>query len=341
MKNSYNQKIISDISSTILIQLTYILFSVICLSTYTCGTETSPEQLDPTNLLPYPSMASQDTSPPVQMHPAATAITSWEQLQSGPASDGVVSAAPTADVNQKSPRFLNSTVVSGSTFINNLWEDRITAPENENDKKTKNELQRMIEQIRSFKFEPQKQTSEHPITAQSAPAAGTENASPDANTQGKAPAATVHQHDESIEKEIKALLPNGTLTEKTLDVLKNLTQHPEQAEHPFELAEVLFTSGRLKEAGIFYHEALKRSSPDKESAVQAPPCNAQNRAWMLFQAGNCLRDYDDLPSAAKLYEQLITEYPDSPWTDFAKTECQLINWYQKDNPHKLIAESKP
>jgi outer membrane protein assembly factor BamD (BamD/ComL family) len=59
----------------------------------------------------------------------------------------------------------------------------------------------------------------------------------------------------------------------------------------------------------------------------------------LFQIGNCLRN-DDLPAAAKTYQQLLTEYPNSPWADLAKARRDLIAWYLKDNPVKLIAEVK-
>jgi TolA-binding protein len=55
----------------------------------------------------------------------------------------------------------------------------------------------------------------------------------------------------------------------------------------------------------------------------------------LFQIGNCLRD-GDRPAAEKVYKQLIAEYPDSPWTDLARAEDKLLEWYQKENPHELI-----
>jgi TolA-binding protein len=98
------------------------------------------------------------------------------------------------------------------------------------------------------------------------------------------------------------------------------------------LGEVLFLSDYLKEASVFYREALNRKSPDKDD-------QAQNRAWILFQIGNCLRGDDPL-TAMKIYRQLITEYPDSSWTDLAKTRHKLIDWYQKDKPQTLIVESQ-
>jgi len=150
-------------------------------------------------------------------------------------------------------------------------------------------------------------------------------------------------------------------------MLKSLLQHPERLRNPFELGEILFLSGHLKDAAICYQEALSRSSPDKADPTQKPQqslglltedvkvpdvvlgprlaetktgmFSIRNRAWILFQIGNCLRD-DELPTAMKMYRQLIAEYPDSPWADLAKARSKLIDWYQKDNPRALIAENQ-
>ena len=45
-------------------------------------------------------------------------------------------------------------------------------------------------------------------------------------------------------------------------------------------------------------------------------------------------------TAMKMYGQLITEYPNSPWKELAEARSKLLDWYQKDEPHKLIAEHK-
>jgi TolA-binding protein len=111
-----------------------------------------------------------------------------------------------------------------------------------------------------------------------------------------------------------------------------LAKHPEKLENPFTLGEVLYYSGHLKEAAIFYQEALKRRSADKTAS-------GRDKAWIIFQIGNCLRS-DDLPTAKKMYGILIAEYSDSPWVDLARAREGLIDWQQKDKPLTLIAESK-
>ena len=121
-------------------------------------------------------------------------------------------------------------------------------------------------------------------------------------------------------------------TEETLQMLINLAQNPEKLTNPFELGEILFVSGNFKEAAIFYSEALKRKDMNDVNT-------SLDRAWILFQIGNCQRN-DDMPSAAKMYQQLLTEYPNSPWAPLATARNNLIAWYLRDEPLKLMAEVK-
>jgi hypothetical protein len=72
---------------------------------------------------------------------------------------------------------------------------------------------------------------------------------------------------------------------------------------------------------------------------------SDDRAWILFQLGNCLRDSDPsagsgqaLQAARNAYRRLIAEYPDSLWTDLAKARESLIDWYLKDDPLTLIKQ---
>jgi len=202
-----------------------------------------------------------------------------------------------------------------------LWQAQISAPIIEEDKETKDELQQIIKQIYAIEFKPRKGTPK--AVAIIEPTAITEpNETPTVTAAPEQPKETQSTPGPSYEP----------VTEQTLQTLRSLLHHPEQLNNPFELGEVLFLSGHLKEATAAYKEALKRKSPDE-------PGPAQDRAWVLFQIGNCLRN-DDLPSRAKIYSQLIREYPDSPWSDLAKAQYKLIDWYMKDKPRALIAESQ-
>ena len=217
-----------------------------------------------------------------------------------------------------------------------LWQSRISVPQSEKDKKYRDELRRLIAQIRSIKFEPKNQEPKPVIAIEPAPdtrneARGTKDvhspssiahpssiAGPDTTEEASATGGTENDYE--------------PVSDQTLQMLKNLSQQPDQLHNPLELAEILFLSGNLKQATMFYQQALNRKDPNDVTS-------AQNRAWILFQIGNCLRD-DDLPAAKKMYRQLIAEYLNSPWTDLAKARQNLIDWYLNDKPRTLIAECK-
>jgi len=187
----------------------------------------------------------------------------------------------------------------------------ITSLTAENDESIK-ELQRIIEQVRSIKLETKKQSALPAVVAEPAPL--------------EAP------QTQKDEKQIDLKPPYEPLTEQTVRLLNELLKNPKQLNNPLELGEVLFLSGYLKEAAAAYQEALNRSDPNDKTC-------AKNRAWILFQTGNCLRSIDP-QSAGKMYKQLIAEYPNSPWTQAAKVQDQIIEWYQADKPQVLTAEGK-
>ncbi len=214
---------------------------------------------------------------------------------------------------------LNNTTDPNSHFKRQSWLVELNMAEGEKDKSTKNELSRIIEQIRSINFGLQKEDFEPAIVPDVVPIDVPDEAvSEDPNEQNK--------------KEEESSLPYGLITNQTLQTIKSLSKKPGNLHNPFELGETLFLSGYLKEAAIFYQEALKRKSPDDAGSTR-------DRAWILFQIGNCLRN-DDQTEAIKMYGQLITEYPNSPWKELADARRTLLDWYLKDEPHKLITERK-
>jgi len=201
-----------------------------------------------------------------------------------------------------------------------LWQADISINKGRKDIVAKDELKRMIEQIRSINLnaEEEKETFEPVIVPEMVPIDDPKEALSDTEEQEK--------------KQVELKLPYEPITDQTLQILKNLSQHPGNLRNPFELGETLFFSGNLKEAVIFYKEALKKKSSDDAGL-------ARDRAWILFQMGNCLRN-DDPPTARKIYGQLITEHPNSLWKELADARNKLLDWYQKDEPRKLIAEQK-
>ena len=202
-----------------------------------------------------------------------------------------------------------------------LLRAEISIAKGQNDTKSMDQLKRIIEQIRSVEFGPEKQAPQPVVIPEKAP--------------GIEPDETVSEtpvQKEKAKQEAKPKLPYEPITDETMQMLINLAQDPEKLDNPLELGEIVFVSGNVKEASTFYSEALKRKDPNDVSV-------SWDRAWILFQIGNCLRN-EDPPAAAKMYQQLLTEYPNSPWADLAKARSNLIAWYLKNEPAKLIAEVK-
>jgi len=217
-----------------------------------------------------------------------------------------------------------------------LWQSRISVPQSEKDKKYRSELQRLIAQIRSIKVEPKNQEAKAVPSTSSEPALSFPKGQAIAiepvpmTEPNETLSATAASQQPTQEKPREA--PGGAVSSQTLQMLENISQQSDQLCKAFELAEILFQSSHLKQAAMFYQQALNRKDPNDIMSAEA-------RAWTLFQIGNCLRD-EDLPAAKKMYRQLITEYPNCPWTDLARARENLIDWYRSDKPQTLIAECK-
>ncbi len=242
--------------------------------------------------------------------------------QEKPQTSGIEAVNFAGQVNQKLPQI--SAAIPGNLTTNlgrQLWRAGMSVYEGKKDNKRKNELKRLIEQVRSIEFKPSKQPE--PVI----------NIGPvETTVEPNQTPSDIVVIEESSNKTIGSKPPYEPVTDRTLQMLGNVAQDPNQLENPFELGEVLYFSGHLKEAAVFYQEALNRTDPDK-------PGLDRNRAWILFQIGNCLRN-DDLTTAQKMYKQLIAQYPGSPWMEPAKAREKLIDWYLKEKPETLIAESQ-
>ena len=293
-------------------------FVSFCFLTSLVSAQIRSEQLTPTDfLMPYLAQTLQDVnSPTVQMQAAKLQPT----MQEKPQSRDIEAVNFAAKLNQKLPQ-IDSTIPGNlsSNLGRQLWRAGICVYEGEKDSKSKNKLKRLIEQVHSIEFKPPKKPEPF-ITIEPVPTTVEPNQTPSDRVM----------IEESSNKTIEYKPLYEPVTDRTLQMLGNITQDPNQMDNPFELGEVMYFSGRLKEAAVFYQEALNRTDPEKTGA-------GRNRAWILFQLGNCLQDHD-LPAAKKMYRQLIAEYPGSPWVDLAKAREKLIDWYLKDKPRTLIAE---
>ena len=124
-----------------------------------------------------------------------------------------------------------------------------------------------------------------------------------------------------------AVEPNDT-AKNTLALLEVLSGRADEMDRPFEMAELLRASGFLQEAASYYRVALKRMSEDD-------PAIKRRRAWALFQAGSCVRRTDPA-EAGRMFQQLLTEHPDSIWKETAEIWLALVDWYATEKPWELI-----
>jgi hypothetical protein len=288
----------------------------------------SPEQLDPTSLLmPYTTVLSLNdintTTIPIKIIEPQYKRQMQPQIIDAPAVN--FGAQIDKELSQNSL----PTIDGQSSFLRRqLWQADITIPKAPHNTTAKNKLQNIIDQIRSVKFElkskiPQPFIAVEPVQQTKSNEILSVTETPQQTEQKKL----------TRQNQIKPDMPYKPITNKTLQIIENISQHPEQLNNFFELAEVLFYSGQFKEAVTCYQQALAQINPDEATSTD-------NKPWILFQIANCLRN-DDPQTAVKIYRQLIAEYPQSLWADFAKAQEQLILLYQQDNPKKMIEENQP
>jgi tetratricopeptide (TPR) repeat protein len=202
-----------------------------------------------------------------------------------------------------------------------LWHGRVSAPEQPDSVQDQIALDELVRKIRSVKFQPREQ--EPPVAPTFV------MPEPVTKRLEAAPAQEKILEQTASSVPIGSAAPERTLPPEAAEALKRVLADPNQAGDPQELAELLYLTGKLPEAAVLYQKALDLTS-DKEPAARA------DRAWMLLQLGNCLRDTD--PAKAKdAYAKVIAEHADCPWVELAKAHSQFITWYEQVQPRQWVA----
>jgi tetratricopeptide (TPR) repeat protein len=284
---------------------------VLCLSV-----SFADEQFDPTDLLiDNPALVSPNIK---TLNVSSLAVEPEQKIQKQLQTTGNPAVNSTANVEKDLPQ--NSSLLSKSPNAQPGHQLRQTSIETIKDpnNKIKNGLQQTIEKVQSVKFKPKNKTSESTIVINPASVPQT-----DSNE-------TQFRTEVSEEKPQSDLL-NESITKETLKIVEDASQNPEKIKNPFELGEILFHSGQLKQAGLRYQQALRQIDREHNGLPQ-------NTAWILLQIGNCLKN-DDPNTSVKMYERLVKEYPESIWTDMAKTQIDLINWLLKDKPQTFLKKN--
>ena len=305
-----------EISLTLSFRACLYIFSfslaAACLSASPGRAEIPQEQLSPIDILVYHlTPGSQNADIPNAPFQAAKHQPDQHKIQTG--NNTAVNSA--AQVDEKSLHLF----IAENPYTElgrQLWRARISVPKAEKDIQSKNQLQQIIKQIRSVEFELSAKTPEYFIVTE-----------PVQETEPNEIPSDTEATEEQKRKKIEHKLPYEPVTEQTLKMFESLSKHPEQLHNPLELGKILFRSGNLKQAAVCYQQALNSKSTDAPSA--------RNTAWILLQIGNCVRDDEPL-TAIQMYRRVITEHPNSPWVDLARTRIKLTEWFLNDKPKMLI-----
>jgi tetratricopeptide (TPR) repeat protein len=288
--------------------------------------EFDSDEIDPTALLAIDSDQQEPGLYDIQIPSHAEVLASIKNypIAYSLLSPGAITTNFAAEVNL--PQSIPSPVGTSSGKLGRqLMDSRISSLSQDHDKNKTDELKQMIEQVRSVKLEPrqqaQQQTSVTPV----------ENTTPAVTVEQPSQPSRLLQKSAGGEQ----IQPSVSSTSnETLKLVENQLKDPNLISNPYELAEILFKSGRQVQAGICYKQALKVLPADD-------PNVATERAWILFQIGNCLKD-EDPNTARESYAELIRTHSSSPWAEIAKARYGIIEWYQQDNPGELIQQlNKP
>jgi len=214
---------------------------------------------------------------------------------------------------------LQTSPAQGGSLTQDLWSSRVSAPNQEKEVEASLALKRLVRQVRSVKFDDKDAEPTFKAPAESLPSDEALEAQPmETSTTGATVASAAAP---------AAGTPADSGSSKTQKTLEILQQNRNQIQDPLEMAELLFLSGHAAEASPFYAKALDKLS-------RTDPSYETDRAWVLFQLGNCLRE-TDAAKAQEVYTKLITEYPTSPWTELARAHGQLLVWYQKSRAQQM------
>ncbi len=246
----------------------------------------------------------------------------WSQTDSNDLGSQRTSQAPSRlDQTQNQMYSTPASLQPGAELTQRLWESRMSVPDPNEDADAKETLKNLIEKVRSLTFE-----SNEATPAFSSPTEPDHRT--DSNPSTRITQARPSTTAQPAPRAIPPVESGRDLPPATLERLGELLHDPNRVRDPLEMAELLFLSGHPVEAVAFYEKALTLTT-------RADVTTSGDRAWILFQLGNCLREID-MTKARDAYLKLIAEYPDSPWTELAKAHGRLISWYLSARPQQLL-----
>lgn len=184
-------------------------------------------------------------------------------------------------------------------------------------------LKELTEELRQLQL-PQLQT---PDTASQKPKSPSESVADEPSTQ--TPTSRVQDNNKVQTQPTKSAQPNKAefIKSDTADpVMTVLTANPQAVVDLFSAAEALFAKRDLSRAAKLFQQVMDQMTDNLQD---------QNRSWVLFQYGNCLR-ISKSTEAAKVYEKVIADYPESDWAKVARARNTYFTWSQQAKPEGLL-----
>jgi len=108
------------------------------------------------------------------------------------------------------------------------------------------------------------------------------------------------------------------------ETLRELAQRvPESVADPIRLGDALYRSGHRDQALFIYRNALAENR------------DPEDQLWLNYQMGCCLKDAEPA-EARKLFQQVRSAAPDSPWAELADIQLQLVDWTERNQPTQFL-----
>ncbi len=233
-----------------------------------------------------------------------------------------------ADVNGVSAGPPNKQASLAKAYIaSKLWRERIQAPESRRGNDT-SELQSLIAKLRSTHVPSPSAIPAAPLVDANALPGDPEVSAPPTPLPAPPVGPT------TLTAPIPTLpVARGPLRPETLAQIERMADQTMDPGLALRLADLLYESQYRDRATPFYRLATETLDPNA-------PLAHENRAWALFQLGNCQRE--SAPAEAKLaYQRLTSEYPTAPWADLATMWHDLADWYWREQPRETLDEVTP
>ena len=240
----------------------------------------------------------------------------------------MVQSTPMNTEEEKNRRSVLETQTSIKTRLQNaLWKTHVSAPGEEESSVRRDELTRLIEQIRSVRLE-RPVDDDRPVETSRMSMEESKGLFRDPNQMSPIPVSQELGPDAGpiSEPEHEDISEPQNRMEGLLDPNQAL---PDDCADPLYMADILYLGGHVEKALMYYQRAYQQ--------LEIHPGLETTQSWILIQLARCSHKSDP-ENASKLYQQLINDYPGSDWAAMATTYLAISQWYVREQPQKLLEE---